>query len=926
MIAYWLFPGRMPQKFEMAAFEDFIDAMSVPGATTSGFMRLSLRYHLKSLKPSNCKSNVALGWTLDYGGMLSRTIYDRADEAGYFETYSSSSYSGIGSSEELNRLAKVTDGSDSEYDIFNYNLNSGEAGEFIVTSWYYLEYTFAQLGRKSINIAKGTNGSSFDITNDKGVLYRFGGDGKTIRSFSPDNYGYPSSWLLSQVVFPNNKTIDFTYQSTPRYIVDNVPGRLTIFYDDKQTSSSGGGVFSGPGACVEGVMPQYSTSSPVYHVEYEENNIKEINFPNGKIVFDLSSDQKIITGVKVYNLGKLIQEYQFGLSSGLAMGDMKFLDKVVVKDKNSNTVNEYNFQYTNPAYINSGAGTDYWGYYNGTVYRSFPAGIYNYTYYNPGQQIGSWYVGGPGQAKDATNDCITNTLKKIIYPTKGETEFQYELNQLTPTVFGDGPRIRKIISRADNNSTIIKSFLYETPPDQYVPSLEDFCSARFDITMCNLGDASSPIRTTTRMYDADITNRIAASLAQCHYNKVTEFTENAAGSSIGRNVYYFMHNKHVPAYKYNPAGGPYYVIYQYRGWGNDLLYKKESYKADETTPVAVDIYDYTYQYDQESYKNSVITKLTDYPYRFFTNPPPDPSDMDILMREYLLNSPEYRPSPSVLTDVYAFYNYDIVTGRIELQSETHSETTPNGTISTFRQYQYNGTQPYFPSRVITSKSDGTKNLIDKTYPYDYGTTEPYHSMTARNIIAPTIQETLSTQKGAGTPIVLKANKTDYLNWGNNIIQPVTIQEATGASALSNLETRVQFYGYDDKGNVTAAAKAYDVQKVYLWGYNKSYVVAEVIGASLSSVLSTPNLNMAVIENATGTYTDAQVRAELSKIRNNLTSAHLITYTYDPLVGITSQTDANNRTTYYEYDASGRLKSIKDQDGNILRRFDYNYAQ
>src|SRR5207237_971136 len=107
---------------------------------------------------------------------------------------------------------------------------------------------------------------------------------------------------------------------------------------------------------------------------------------------------------------------------------------------------------------------------------------------------------------------------------------------------------------------------------------------------------------------------------------------------------------------------------------------------------------------------------------------------------------------------------------------------------------------------------------------------------------------------------------------------------------------------------------------------KSYVVAEVIGASLSSVLSTPNLNMAVIENATGTYTDAQVRAELSKIRNNLTSAHLITYTYDPLVGITSQTDANNRTTYYEYDASGRLKSIKDQDGNILRRFDYNYAQ
>jgi YD repeat-containing protein len=49
-----------------------------------------------------------------------------------------------------------------------------------------------------------------------------------------------------------------------------------------------------------------------------------------------------------------------------------------------------------------------------------------------------------------------------------------------------------------------------------------------------------------------------------------------------------------------------------------------------------------------------------------------------------------------------------------------------------------------------------------------------------------------------------------------------------------------------------------------------------------------------------------------------------TYTYDPLIGITSMTDQNNITTYYEYDSFSRLKYIKDQNKNILKAYDYHY--
>lgn len=53
-------------------------------------------------------------------------------------------------------------------------------------------------------------------------------------------------------------------------------------------------------------------------------------------------------------------------------------------------------------------------------------------------------------------------------------------------------------------------------------------------------------------------------------------------------------------------------------------------------------------------------------------------------------------------------------------------------------------------------------------------------------------------------------------------------------------------------------------------------------------------------------------------------AQMITYTYEPLTGMTSSTDAKGKTTYYEYDDFKRLKYIKDQNGNIITKNTYHY--
>jgi YD repeat-containing protein len=53
-------------------------------------------------------------------------------------------------------------------------------------------------------------------------------------------------------------------------------------------------------------------------------------------------------------------------------------------------------------------------------------------------------------------------------------------------------------------------------------------------------------------------------------------------------------------------------------------------------------------------------------------------------------------------------------------------------------------------------------------------------------------------------------------------------------------------------------------------------------------------------------------------------AQINTTTYEPGVGVTGKFDEKGGLTYYEYDAFGRLKLIKDQNGRILQQYDYQY--
>jgi hypothetical protein len=67
-------------------------------------------------------------------------------------------------------------------------------------------------------------------------------------------------------------------------------------------------------------------------------------------------------------------------------------------------------------------------------------------------------------------------------------------------------------------------------------------------------------------------------------------------------------------------------------------------------------------------------------------------------------------------------------------------------------------------------------------------------------------------------------------------------------------------------------------------------------------------------------------ANIDELRLYPQMARMRTVTYDPLIGKTTESDENNRITYYEYDNMGRLRFIKDENRNILRMYEYNFKK
>jgi len=255
-------------------------------------------------------------------------------------------------------------------------------------------------------------------------------------------------------------------------------------------------------------------------------------------------------------------------------------------------------------------------------------------------------------------------------------------------------------------------------------------------------------------------------------------------------------------------------------------------------------------------------------------------------------------------------------------------------VSTTTNYFYDNVAHLQRTQSKSLLSTGDSLRIKTSYPDDLQSFTCKDSLLSQHRIAEKIMEEEYVKDQSWRKI--STQKKTFKDWGNSILQPEYIESSTFNNPL---EIRARFYNIDNaNGNPLEFSKEDDMHTSYIWGYQKTKQVIEgknVTYNNLNSAVNLTNPNLEQLLSQTtgiGNLTLQSQRNQWKEFNNTLrnqpllSDAFVTTYTYKPLVGITSVTDPAGITSYYEYDSFGRLAFVRDNDYNIVKKYDYHYAE
>lgn len=262
--------------------------------------------------------------------------------------------------------------------------------------------------------------------------------------------------------------------------------------------------------------------------------------------------------------------------------------------------------------------------------------------------------------------------------------------------------------------------------------------------------------------------------------------------------------------------------------------------------------------------------------------------------------------------------------RVSLASRTETVNTTSGDIINTTNYNY------FSSNNILRNTVSSSSLgVNKEERY-------YYAQDNEVALDPNVS-TLVSQNIIGIPLLkqiyngtekLSEEKTVYANDSttNNLLLPKYEYAKKGTDINSALEKTATYDSYDDKGNVTQYTPENGVPDSIIWGYNKTKPIAKISNIAYANIpanLITAAQNASNINN-----NEANLLTALNAIRVSTTpalvNAMITTYTYIPLVGVSTITDPKGDKILYTYDSYGRLQNVRDKDNNILSEKDYYY--
>lgn len=269
-----------------------------------------------------------------------------------------------------------------------------------------------------------------------------------------------------------------------------------------------------------------------------------------------------------------------------------------------------------------------------------------------------------------------------------------------------------------------------------------------------------------------------------------------------------------------------------------------------------------------------------------------------------------------------YYNYIHQT---KLVNKISTDYTDGGShVITETKYAYNGKNHLQPSQITLTNSKVAVLTTEYLYPPDLLGVEQTALMqklnNANRILEPVV---VRLKYGSG---LLDEKHIQYKDFNGMVTKAAIHQKKGGNVNLStDVDRVVKYDNYDTNGNPLDYSILKNTPISIVWGYGGQYPIAEIKNATYADVETV--LSKATIDALNlPTVTEATIITAMNKLRTDsrLAKSMVTSYTYKPLVGMTSKTDARGVTEYYEYDGMQRLKAVLDQVKNVTTSMDYHY--
>ena len=451
-----------------------------------------LSYHSNGFKVSEEAGWTGLGWTLNCGGSITQIVSGTDDFGFYksrlspnlsaplfnvplstFGTCSpfftegcaspSVGFGGCQVGSLANCAGQLSGYNDSEPDVFKFNM-LGYSGSFVL-DWQ--NENFICLSDSNIKIESdylASNGASsqpnvFFITVPDGHRFRFElkEEGEYVQNYSyskdhgnsftqPDlrNAGERSfrTYQLTQIITNRSDVITFDYNVTNNIIgYPNISNQF--YYIDTKNSEL---LYNfNPQFCSGWLQGDLTESVMLTKQKYSYLNAISVNNEN-IINFNVSDRLDIVGGKKldriiINGLKNIDFNYSYFIGHNMGTNLDSYLQQLNVTKTNEelsyrlklSSVTEsgeppYQFEYNESLQFpkKNCLATDYWGYYNGfmTNTSTFP-NFYSFNIYRDKTYLQRFQQNNKAPNFDY---CKVGVLNKIIYPSRGSTQFDYEFN------------------------------------------------------------------------------------------------------------------------------------------------------------------------------------------------------------------------------------------------------------------------------------------------------------------------------------------------------------------------------------------------------------------------------------------------------------------------------------------------------------------